>query len=159
MSRLLSVAALMLLLLATLALGACGGGGSNDIDQKNAYVRELNTAQADFQSSASRISNQRVPTETSGKIHLVQRLEGAVDEVVQTLQDIEVPGDVRAEHQQLIDAMTGFRTDVHKLTQTYRGGDARKLPAALVAFKAAQAQVDTRVNATIAAINSKLAAS
>jgi hypothetical protein len=157
MSRLPPVAAL-LLLLATLVLGACGGG-SSDIDEKNAYVRELNAAQADFQVSASRISNQRIPTETSGKIKLVQRLEGAVDEVVGTLKDIDVPGDVRVEHQQLIDAMTGFRGDVRKLTQTYRGGNTHKLPAAIDAFKTAQTRVNTRIDATIAAINSKLAAS
>ncbi len=158
MSRLLWISALLLLLLTTLALGACGGG-SSDVDQKNAYVQQLNAAQSDFQVSASRISNQRIPTKTSGKIKLVQRLEGAVDQVVGTLQDIDVPDDVRAEHQQLINAMTGFRGDVQKLTQTYRRGDARKLPAAIDAFKAAQAQANTRIDATIAAINSKLAAS
>jgi hypothetical protein len=158
MSRLLWIAALMLLLLAALVLGACGGG-SNDVDEKNAYVRELNAAQSDFATSADEVSKQRIPADTSAKLRLVQRLTGAIDEVVQTMRGIEVPGDVRAEHQQLIDAMTGFRTDVQKLTQTYRGGDARKVSAAIVAFQAAQAQADTRVNATIAAINSKLTAS
>jgi hypothetical protein len=159
MSRSLWIAALMVPLLAALALGACGGSGSDDVDKKNAYVRELNAAQSEFRSSAEEMSKQRIPVEDSGKIRLVQRLEGVVDEVVKAMQGIEVPGDVRAEHRQLIDAMTGFRTDVQKLTQTYRGGDSRKVPAALAAFRAAQAQVDTRVNATIAAINSKLAAS
>jgi hypothetical protein len=159
MSRALWISSLLLLLLATLALGACGGGGSDDVDKKNAYVRELNAAQSDFRSSANEMSKQRIPAANSAKVRLVQRLEGAVDAVVKAMQAIDVPGDVRAEHRQLIDAMTGFRTDVQKLTQTYRGGDARKLPAALAAFKAAQVRVDTRVNATIAAINSKLTAS
>jgi hypothetical protein len=158
MSRLLSVAALMLLLLATLALGACGGGGSNDIDHKNAYVRELNTAQAEFARSADDISKRRVPDDASAKIRLVQRLEGAIDEVVGKLRDIEVPSAVRPEHQQLIDVMTGFRADVRKLTQTYRRGDRDKVEAAVSAFSAARAQVGARVNAAIGAINSKLAA-
>jgi hypothetical protein len=159
MSRALWISSLLLFLLATLALGACGGSGSDDVDKKNAYVRELNAAQSDFRLSADNMSKQRIPAEDSGKIRLVQRLEGAVDEVVKAMQAIEVPGAVRAEHRQLIDTMTGFRTDVQKLTQTYRGGDARKLPAALARFKAAQVKADTRVNATIAAINSKLTAS
>ena len=160
MSRLLWIAALMLSLLATLALGACGGGGeSSDVEEKNAYVRELNAAQSDFRSSAEEMSEQRIPAANSAKIRLVQRLEGAVDEVVKAMRGIDVPGDVRAEHQQLIDTMTGFRTAVQQLTQTYRGGDARKLRAAIATFKAAQVKTDTRVNATIAAINSKLTAS
>jgi len=158
MSRLLSIAALMVLLLAALVLGACGGG-SSDVDEKNAYVRELNAAQSDFATSADEVSKQRIPAEISAKLRLVQRLTGAIDEVVQTMRGIEVPGDVQAEHQHLIDAMAGFRTDVQKLTQTYRGGDTREVSAAIIAFQTAQAQVDTRVNATIAAINSKLAAS
>jgi hypothetical protein len=159
MSRSLRISSLVLLLFAALALGACGGSGSDAVDEKNAYVRELNAAQSEFRTSAEEMSKQRIPVEDSGKIRLVQRLEGVVDDVVKAMQGIDVPGDVRAEHQQLIDTMAGFRTDVQKLTRTYRGGDSRKVPAALAAFKAAQVQVDTRVNATIAAINSKLAAS
>lgn len=157
MSRLPWISALLLLLLTTLALGACGGG-SGDVDEKNTYVRELNAAQSDFALSAEDISKRRVPDETSAKIRLVQRFEGAIDEVVGKLRDIEVPRAVRPEHQQLIDVMTGFRADVRKLTQTYRGGDRDKVEAAVSAFSAARAQVGARVNAAIGAINSKLAA-
>lgn len=159
MSRSLWISSLLLLLLATFALGACGGSGSDDVDKKNAYVRELNAAQSDFRSSANEISKQPIPGEDAGKVRFVQRLAGAIDQVVATMRGITVPGDVRAEHQQLIDAMTGFRADVQKLTQTFRGGDARKLPAAIAAFKAAEVKADSRVDATIAAINSKLTAS
>jgi hypothetical protein len=159
MSRSLRISSLLLLLLATLALGACGGSGSDDVDKKNTYVRELNAAQSEFRTSADNMSKQPIPEEDAGKVRFVQRLAGAIDQVVATMRGITVPGDVRAEHRQLIDAMTGFRADVQKLTQTFRGGDTRKLPAALAAFKAAQVRVDTRVNATIAAINSKLTAS
>jgi hypothetical protein len=158
MSRLLLISSLLLLLLATLALGACGGG-SNDVDNKNAYVRELNAAQSDFRSSAEEVSKQRVPGENAGKVRVVQQLAAAIDKLVATMRGIAVPGAVRAEHQQLIHTMTGFRADVQTLTQTFRAGDARKLRAGLAAFKAAQLQADTRVDATIAAINSKLTAS
>jgi hypothetical protein len=158
MSRSLRIAALMVPVLAALVLGACGGG-ANDVEKKNTYVRELNAAQSDFRSRAQEISKQPMPVEHAGKVHFVQRLAGAVDQVVATMRGITVPGDVRAEHRQLIDAMTGFRADIQKLTQTFRGGDARKLPAALAAFKAAQLKADSRVDATIAAINSKLTAS
>jgi hypothetical protein len=160
MSRALWISSLLLLLLATLALGACGGGsGSGDVDKKNAYVRELNAAQSDFRSSAEEVSKQRVPGENAGKVRVVQQLAAAIDKLVATMRGIAVPGAVRAEHQQLIHTMTGFRADVQTLTQTFRAGDARKLRAGLAAFKAAQLQADTRVDATIAAINSKLAAS
>jgi hypothetical protein len=158
MSRSLWTAALMLLLLATLALGACGGG-SSEVDKKNTYVRELNAAQSDFRSSATNISKQPIPGEKPDKVRFVQRLAAAIDKLVATMRGITVPGDVRAEHQQLIHTMTGFRADVQKLTQTFRAGDTRKLRAAIAAFKAAELQADTRVDATIAAINSKLTAS
>jgi hypothetical protein len=150
--------ALLLLLLATLALGACGGN-SNDVDEKNAYVRELNAAQSEFARSADDISKQRVPDEVPAKIRLVHRFAGAIDEVVRKLRDIKVPRAVRPEHQQLIDVMSGFRADVGKLTQTYRSGDRDKVDAAVSAFNAARGQVGARVDAAIAAINSKLAAS
>jgi hypothetical protein len=159
MSRLLWIAALMVPLLAALALGACGGG-SSDVDRKNTYVRELNAAQSDFRSRAEEVSKQPIPTDGSDKVRLVQRLGGAVDEVVKTMRGIEVPRGVRAEHRQLIDTMTGYRADLQKLMQTLRGGDTRtKRRAALAAFKAAELQAGSRVDATIAAINSKLAAS
>jgi ABC-type uncharacterized transport system auxiliary subunit len=158
MSRPLRIASLTLLLLAALVLGACGGG-SNDIEAKNTYVRELNAAQTEFARSADDISKQRVPDRASAKIRLVQRFTGAIDEIVGKLQDIEVPGAVRIEHQQLIDVMTGFRADVRKLTQTYRRGDRDKVEAAVSAFSAARAQVGARINAALEAINSKLAAS
>jgi hypothetical protein len=157
MSRSLWISALLLLVLATFALGACGGG-SSDVDEKNTYVRELNAAQSDFARNADEISKRRVPDEASAKIRLVQRLEGAIDEVVGKLRDIEVPSAVRTEHQQLIDVMTSFRADVRKLTQTYRRGDRDKVQAAVSAFSAARAQVGARVNAAIGAINTKLAA-
>jgi len=157
MSRSLWISSLLLL---TLALGACGGSGSDDIDKKNAYVRELNAAQLDFRSSAEEVSKQPIPADGSGKVRLVQRLGGAVDEVVKTMRGIEVPRGVRAQHRQLIDTMTGYRADIQKLMQTLRGSDTRtKRRAALAAFKAAELQVGSRVDATIAAINSKLAAS
>ena len=157
MSRSLWISSLLLL---TLALGACGGSGSDDIDKKNAYVRELNAAQLDFRSSAEEVSKQPIPADGSGKVRLVQRLGGAVDEVVKTMRGIEVPRGVRAQHRQLIDTMTGYRADIQKLMQTLRRGDTRtKRRAALAAFKAAELQVGSRVDATIAAINSKLAAS
>jgi hypothetical protein len=158
MSRSLWISSLLVLLLATLALGACGGG-SNDIEKKNTYVRELNAAQSDFRSSANEISKQPIPVEDAGKARFVQRLAGAVDQVVATMRGITVPGVVRAEHQQLIDTMIGFRADIQKLTQIFREGDARTRPAALATFKAAQLKADSRVDATIAAINSKLTAS
>jgi hypothetical protein len=141
------------LLLAALALGACGG---DEREEKNAYVRELNAAQAEFATDADNVSKQRIPEGTDGKIRLVQRLAGAIDEVVAKLRGIEVPGDVRAEHQRLIDVMTGFRADVRKLTRTYRGGNQREVSAAVDAFEEARVQVGTRINATIDAINSRL---
>ena len=122
-------------------------------------MRELNAAQSDFRSSADNISKQPIPGENADKVRFVQRLAAAIDKLVATMRGIAVPGDVRAEHQQLIHTMTGFRADVQKLTQTFRAGDTQKLRAGIAAFKAAQLQADTRVDATIAAINSKLTAS
>ncbi|MGH2942285.1 MAG: hypothetical protein ACRDLN_05885 [Solirubrobacteraceae bacterium] len=145
---------LLALLVAAVALGACGGG--DDRERKNTYVRELNAAQAEFATDADAVSKERIPEGTSGRIRLVQRLQGAIDEVVVKLRAIDVPGDVRAEHQRLIDVMTGFRAAVQKLTQTYRGGDKRKVSAAVDAFEQSRVHVGTRINATIDAINSKL---
>jgi hypothetical protein len=153
MSRPLRIASLVLPLVAVLSLTACGGS-----EQKNDYVRKLNDTQVDFKRSTESVAQQKVPDGAAAKIRMVQRFERALDQVVSALRGIEVPSYVRAEHQQLIDVMTGFRADVRKLTETYRGGDARKVSAELVVFKSAEAEANARITATIDAINSKLAA-
>jgi len=155
MSRSLRIASLTLLLLATFALGACGG--SNDVDKKNAYVRELNTAQSNFKADADELTRRAVPRAPAGKVRFVERFGTAIDQVVAKLRGIKVPGEVRAEHQQLINVMTGFGGDIRQTALAMGAGDARRIGAAQRTFKTAQDAAGVRINAAIAAINSKLA--
>lgn len=143
-------------ILAAVALGACGDGTSTK--EKNAYAQEVNAAQTDFQRRTASVAQQKVPEETAAKIRLVQRFEETIDRVVLRLRSIDVPSEVRAEHQQLIDAMTSFRADVRKLTETYRRGDPREVSEELLALKSAEAEATARATAAIEAINAKLAA-
>lgn len=143
-----------------LALGACGGGGgSGEIDEKNAYVREINAAQTEFKQRTDSVASRGVPqTSFDAQARFVQRFGAAIDHVVAKLRSIAAPSDVRTEHHRLVDVMSGFGTDVHQVTQTLRGGNSRQRAAAYVTFKKAQQTVTLRVDAAIDAINSKLAA-
>ena len=60
MARLARIAFLATLLVAALALAACG----DDNTEKNAYIRELTAAQTQYQTKAKRIEEGATPTST-----------------------------------------------------------------------------------------------
>ena len=109
-----------------LALGACGG--AQERDEKNAYVRR-------GQRRAERVRGDR--HDGLGADHrqeLVQRgpqdaaqFQTAIDDVVSQLRGINVPGNVKTEHSQLVTAMSGFGAQIKKATDALRNPDARAI--------------------------------
>ena len=156
MSGLLRPLALVALLAGATALAACGGG-DDEREAKNAYVAEVNTAQTEFASRITTVSQQI--TEKSSPTQdrrTLQRFETAIEAVVKQLRAIEVPEDVETEHKQLVDAMTDFGGEIAKATDALRDPDTRSIAEAQRAVTVATQTVNGQIDAAIAAINSKL---
>ena len=156
MSGLLRLLALVALLAGATALAACGGD-DDEREAKNAYVAEVNTAQTEFASRITTVSQQITEKSSPAQDRrTLQRFETAIDAVVKQLRGIEVPDDVETEHKQLVDAMTDFGGEIGKATDALRDPDTRSIAEAQRAVTAATQTVNGQIDAAIAAINSKL---
>ena len=157
MSGRLRILSLLSLLLAAVALGACGG--ADERKEKNAYVQQVNSAQTEFASTVTTVS-QRITSKSSSSEDrkTLQQFETAIEDVVAKLRNIKVPADVTSEHKQLVGAMTGFGVDIKKATDALKNPNTRTIAEAQRAITTATQTVNTRIDAAIAAINSKLGA-
>jgi hypothetical protein len=145
----------LVLAFAALALGACGG--DDDRKAKNAYVSEVNAAQSQFASTVTTVSERITPKSSSSQDRkTLAQFQAAIAEVVTNLRDIDVPEDVKSEHGQLVEAMSGFGGEIEKATKALRNPDTRTIAEAQKAIQAATQTVNVRIDAAIAAINSKL---
>ncbi|MFP5361191.1 MAG: hypothetical protein ACLGI5_00500 [Thermoleophilia bacterium] len=156
MSRALRTVSLVALMLGALALGACGDEATSR-EEKNAYVSEVNAAQAAFANTVTTVSGEITSKSSPAQDRrTLERFETAIADVVKQLRAIEVPQDVEAEHQQLISAMTDFGAEISKATKALRDPDTRSIAEAQRAITTATQTVNGRIDAAIAAINSKL---
>lgn len=145
----------LLLAAVAVALGACGG--ADERKEQNAYVREVNAAQTEFASEVTTVSQRITPKSSSGQDRkTLQAFETAIADVVAKLQKIKVPGSVTAEHKQLVGAMSGFGADIKKATDALQNPDSGTIAEAQRSIGTATQTVNQRIDAAIAAINSKL---
>jgi hypothetical protein len=152
--RVLVVLALALAL-AAVALGACGGG--DDREAKNDYVKQVNTAQNEFAANVSTVSRQITERSSSKEDRkTLEQFQAAIEDVVSDLKAIKVPGDVKSEHAQLVGAMSGFGAQIKAATLALRNPDSRTIAEAQRTIQSATQTVNVRIDAAIAAINSKL---
>lgn len=156
MSRAPRVICTITLLLGAIALSACGDEADSR-EAKNGYVGEVNAAQTAFASQVTTVSQQITdkssPTQDR---RTLERFEKAIADVVTQLREIKVPEGVRAEHKQLVAAMTDFGKEIKKATLALRDPDRRSIAEAQRAITTATQTVNGQIDAAIAAINSKL---
>lgn len=144
------------LLLGAIALSACGDDGDSR-ETKNTYVNEVNAAQTGFASQVTTVSQQITSKSSpSQDRRTLERFEAAIGDVVKQLRDIKVPKDVKTEHAQLVSAMTEFGSEIKKATAALRDPDTRSIAEAQRAITTATQTVNGKIDAAIAAINSKL---
>jgi pyruvate/2-oxoglutarate dehydrogenase complex dihydrolipoamide acyltransferase (E2) component len=149
------VLALLALAVCVVALGACGGAA--DRKAKNDYVRQVNAAQNEFAANVSTVS-QRITDKSSSKADrkTLEQFQAAIDGVVSDLRDIKVPGDVTSEHAQLVGAMSGFGAKIRSAVSALRNPTQQNIADARQTIATATQTVNVRIDAAIAAINSKL---
>jgi hypothetical protein len=155
MSGLLRLTAMLLIALAALALGACGGG--DERKAKNAYVRQVDNAQNEFAQTVTTVSERITQKSSSSQDRkTLQAFQTAIDDVVADLRAIEEPAAVKSEHAQLVKAMSGFGAEIRKATRALRNPDTNTIAEAQRTIQGATQTVNVRIEQAIAAINSKL---
>jgi ABC-type enterochelin transport system substrate-binding protein len=147
--------ALAALLLGAIAVSACGDEADGR-KAKNTYVRELNAAQQEFATNASKVSQQGKSDSLGQYRRTVRRFEATIAKFATKLRGIEVPSVVRKEHEQLIAALTSFGNDFQKVTGVLNNPNARTLTEAQNELMAATQRANARIEAAAAAIDSKL---
>jgi ABC-type enterochelin transport system substrate-binding protein len=150
----LRIVALIALLLGAVALGACGG--NDDREAKNTYVRELNAAQQEFAANASKVSDNGRSGSVGQYRLTVERFEKTIERFASKLRAIQVPSAVKAEHEQLIAALTRFGTDFQKAAGVLKNPSAGAVSQAKSDLTSATQRANARIEAAAAAIDSKL---
>jgi len=155
MPRPLRILVPLLLAVAALALAACGG--EDDQKAKNAYVGEVNAAQNEFADTVQTVSERITPKSSSSQDRkTLEQFQAAIADVVKNLRGIDVPDGVGSEHDQLVAAMSGFGDQIEEATTALRNPDSKKIAEAQRTIQTATQTVNLRIDAAIAAINSKL---
>ena len=145
------------MLLAFVGVGLVACGGSDEREAKNAYVRQVNAAQAEFAQTVTTVSERITDKSSSSQDRkTLEQFQTAIDDVVTDLRDIEVPGAVEAEHAQLVKAMSGFGSDIRGAISALRNPTQANIEQARKTITTAAQTVNVRIQAAIAAINSKL---
>jgi hypothetical protein len=150
------VASTVTLILAVVALGACGGGTSTN--DKNAYARKVNAAQTKFASTVTTAAAEEAKGEQGlTRLQLtLRRFRTAVDGVVQDLRNIDPPSEVSTEHERLVSVMSGYGDQIGRTIEEMRNPTPRVAERAKQRLDSAQRSVTAQVNAAIASINVKL---
>ena len=145
-------AALALLLLAALLAG-CGG---DDVQESNAYVDSVNIAQSRFSSSFERLAREITASSTPAEDRKTLRgINATLATTVADLRKIKPPEKVRAQHDQLVEALAQYGEAIGAAGSKL-GGSAEQATAAQARLAADTARTSTRVTAAITAINQKL---
>jgi uncharacterized lipoprotein YmbA len=154
MARLARIAFLATLLIAALALAACGG----DNTEENAYIRELTAAQTRYQTKAKLIEEDATQTSTPRQDRrTLDRFSAAIGETIAALRAIHPPKKVRTEHKAFVDVFVTWHDDVERFTKAIskptRSGVARaqrRIAVANQAFNQSLSQAGTNIDAKLA---------
>jgi hypothetical protein len=149
-------ASIVTLVVAVVALGACGGGTGTK--EKNAYAREVNAAQSKFAeavSTAAAEDSNGEPSLTRDQ-RMLRRFRTAIDGVVRDLRNIAAPSEVSKEHDQLVSVMSGYGDEIRRAAETMRNPTPREAQFWQERLAAVRQSVSAQVNTAIAAINVKL---
>jgi hypothetical protein len=105
-----------------------------------------------------RTVSERITPKSSSKQDrkTLDEFQKAIADAVKNLKGIDVPGGVQSEHDQLVAAMSTFGQQIEAATAALQNPDSRTIAQAQRTIQTATQTVNLRIDAAIAAINSKL---
>jgi hypothetical protein len=132
-------------------------GCSNEADERNAYVAEVNRAQTDFASTFDRLGAQITATSSPQQDRRTLRgFSDAVDRAVTRLRRVDPPEDVRVLHRRLIAAIDAYGREIDKARVAFRSTSTARIIEAQTELISAITTVSRRINGTISQINRTL---
>jgi hypothetical protein len=153
-------APLLVLLLVAVALGACGEKEGDTAQDKKAYVAKVNEVQERFASEVTTVTTEyTAQSSTAQDKKTLKAFQTAISSFVDELRAIKIPASLKAEHTQLVGAMSGYASDIGQANAALTNPTTRTLADASERIRTATQMVNTRLGAARAAINAKLNAS
>jgi hypothetical protein len=150
-------APLLVLLLVAVALGACGEKEGDTAQDKKAYVAKVNEVQERFASEVTTVTTEyTAKSSTDQDQKTLEAFETAISSFVDELRTIKVPASLKAEHTQLVGAMSGYASDIAEANAALTNPTTRTLADASDRIRTATQMVNTRLIAAREAINAKL---
>lgn len=150
---------LLVLLVLALGAGACGEQKGDTLEDKKAYVGKVNEVQTRFASEVTTVTTAYTATSTPGQDKkTLKGFETAIGAFVDELRAIKVPESLKAEHTQLVAAMSNYASDIAQANAALTNPTTRTLAEASDRIRTATQTVNTRLIAARNAINVKLKA-
>ncbi|QEC47318.1 hypothetical protein FSW04_06780 [Baekduia soli] len=147
-------ATMLAVLLAVLAAGCGGGGGSRE---RTDYVQALNRAQSGLAQRFGALGRRITPTSTPAQdARTLGAYEGAVRVAIADLRSVRPPSDLRDLHARLVAGVAEYGAALRRARAELRGTDPQKILAAQGRLRTTIADAGRRLNATIQAINGRL---
>jgi hypothetical protein len=147
MRKLLPVA-----LVAALVAGGCGGGGKSE---ESRYAKAVTQAQVDLATTLNRAQRKTAKSaqEAAGQ---ATAIKAAIEKDAATLRALKPPAKVAALHRQLITELQQLAGGIGDMAAAFKTNDKKALATAREKVVLELANVGTRIEGTIAAINKKL---
>ena len=156
MARLARTAFLATLLVAAVALAACG----DDNDRANQYIRELTAAQTTYKTNAERIEAGATSTSTPREDRrTLDRFAAAITETVAALRRIDVPPQVAEEHRRFVGVFVTWHADIARFIAAIKNPTRRGVERAQRRIAVANQAFNSSIDKAATDINVKLAES
>lgn len=140
-----------------LSLGACAE--TDAAATRNAYVRQINAAQARLARTDAEVAGAITKTSSVRQdLRSLVHYGAVVGGIVRMLRAVAVPAGVRAEHAGLVAALAGFRRELSAIVIVLRLPTTHAIYEADRRLEAATTSLDAKLSASIRAINAKLKA-
>jgi hypothetical protein len=142
-------------LVLALGVGACAE--TDAAATRNAYVRQLNAAQARLAQTATGVKDSITDASSVRQDRRTLVHYGAVvGGLVKTLRNVAAPANARSEHAALVAALAEFRTSITAIVIELRSPTTRAIDDADHRLADASKTFDAKLGASITAINRKL---
>ena len=135
---------------AALTLVAC----SEDTDEKNDYVDEVNEVQTTLQDEIANLA--QTPRSPEELVTFYDETVASLESAVASLEDIEPPDDVAELHDKLVTEIQGLADVISGAVDEIKQGGAAAVPGAVGQLATEGSRLQAEFSATIDEINSTL---